>query len=208
MNAIAQSAASLAVSVNISEQDWFADEHLASVIKRLSNVTVQVNGVTREKRSMKADEIAGRVRREFRAKFCGVYSKSEAIPAEYNNKIDKFVIAYMAESIGMVHPGNIVDWKRKFHFRKDECDITERVILQGENIITLKEQRIGCRAFITSNEHRKADLLAQGKLTPEVELQINTRLEQLNKCLTRLVTEIEHQEKLVTEVAQATTETK
>jgi hypothetical protein len=198
--AIAQSATQLSVSNAVS--DWNDEQFYASA-KRCSER--QAKGATRERNLLRRNGNGGLISMvcaDYRSHFTALYGKTDRLPSEVFQKIEAQVDKYLASKLGEVNSLNAISYRRSFYHNFKDFEVTERVNVTGENMLSLKEQHLGIVIFITQAEKRLKDL--EAKLTPDLdrEKEVKAQIMRLNTTRNFIEGEMKHQEELKKPVNQ------
>ena len=190
--AIAQSATDLALSTNGE-----ANYDFRETVKRVA--TRAAKGLTRESRVIKRNTLITGVCQDYRLHFAAVYGKSERLPSEVFTKVEQAVDEWITSSLGLVNANNAVSVRRAFAHKANDLKFVERVIVTGENELSLAEQKLGVTIAITAAERRLREL--QSKKTPDFdrEQQVKVMIAKLENTKNFVLGEIAHQEKLASE---------
>ena len=191
---LAQSATQLSISNAAS--DWNEPEFYTSA-KR--NSERQAKGATRERNLLRRNGNGGLISMvcaDYRSHFAALYGKTDRLPSEVFEKIEKTVDKYIAEKLAEVNAGNVLTYRRAFHHNTRDMEVTERVNLVGENKLTLKEQHLGITIMLTAANKRLTDL--QAKPTPDYDREKEVKAQIMRLELTRSFIEGEqkHQSEL------------
>lgn len=157
-------------------------------------------GVTRERQILKRQSLIDGMKNDYRVHFASIYGKSDKLPTAVFEKICETVDAFIGEQLARVNTSNVIGLRRGFHWAEKDMGFTERVVLTGENSISLEEQHLASTIFITQAEKRLKDLEAKPTPDHEAEKTIKERIMRLTVTRTFIEQEIDHQKKLATPV--------
>jgi hypothetical protein len=163
----------------------------------------QSKGVTRERQALNRNKLVTSMCADYRAHFASLYGKTDRLPSAIYEQIENAVDNYIATQLEQVNKNNVIAYRRAFHHNFNGQEITERVVLTGENKLTLQEQHCGVVLFIGSAERKLKDL--EAKKTPDYdrEKQVREQIMKLNVTKAFIEGEIAHQSKLAGEVAKS-----
>ena len=198
-NAIAQSATSLTVSTTGGEDNFPFAERIETLAQK------QAKGMTREKVLINKQKLTSQVCADYRAHFANLYGKTERLPSEIFEKIEKAVDTFIERNLKLVNPFNAQSVRRAFAVKFNDLMIVERVTAIGENTLSLKEQKFGIEIALGQANKRLDDL--QAKKTPDYDREKELRAQIMKLTLVKdfILGELKHQEKLA---AEANTEAK
>lgn len=174
-NAIGQSATQLATSVAVLPEAYPFDVRL----NKIAQQKLGSSGITLERQMLVRNKLFSALCADYRAHFCQIYSKTDKFPQEVVDAIHKAVDSYITSQLNKVHTQNVISYRRAFHHNYNKSMVTERVIVTGENLISLQEQHLGINLFIGNANRRLTDLDKAGRLTDELEKDIR---EQITRC--------------------------
>ena len=192
-NAIAQSATQLTVSTTGGEDNFPFAERIETLAQK------QAKGMTREKVLINRQKLTSQVCADYRAHFANLYGKTERLPSEIFEKIEKCVDAFIERNLKLVNPFNAQSVRRAFAVKFNDLMIVERVTAIGENTLSLKEQKFGIEIAIGQANKRLDDL--QAKKTPDYdrEKEVKAQIMKLTLVKDFILGELKHQEKLASE---------
>lgn len=163
----------------------------------------QAKGTTRERHMLNRQKLISSVCADFRSHFAAIYGKTDRLPSEVFDKVERAVDELLAKLLGQVNATNAISFRRAFHHNGNQMKVTERVVTTGENEITLKEQLLGITLFIGAAEKRLKDL--EAKKTPDYEREKEVKQQIMKLTVTKsfIEGELKHQEKLAAETPKA-----
>lgn len=189
-----QNATLNAPSNNVTETQYPFDERLKTIASR------QAKGVTRERQALNRNKLVTACCADYRAHFAAIYGKTDRLPSAIYEQIETAVDTYIANQLAQVNKHNVIAYRRAFHHNFNGQEITERVVVTGENKLTLQEQHLGVTLFIGAAERKLKDLEAKKTPDYEREKQVKEQLIKLNVTKAFIEGEIAHQTKLANEV--------
>jgi hypothetical protein len=187
--AIAQSATQLAVSPN-GEHEF--DFNLVAKNASFSDS----KGLTREKAMLQRSKLITSVVNTYRSHFSSIYGRKDVLPKDIFEKIEQAVDLVIAEAMSAVHNCNVISMRRAFHYQKSSMSVTERVTVVGENILTLREQKLGITLYIGQAEKRLRELQAKPTPNHDAEKKLNERLMNLGITKSFIETELQKLEEV------------
>ena len=195
-NAIAPSTSLLVPSV-LPELEYPFGERLLTLAARKSGGTIRASY------ALKPQALIDSLRNDYRCHYASVYGKSDKLPSAIIEKIRAEVDSFLAKMLDGVNASNVISSSKKFFWRENDKDVTERVINTGENELSMQEQRDGINALITQSETR-LKALENEKLPDHEKIgqhyekikQLASRILRMNSTKTFIEAEIQHQQEL------------
>lgn len=184
-NAITQNATNLAVS---NSGEWDADMFL-TVARRASVQTL--SGLTREHKQLNWNKLISAVCATYRDHFPEIYAKTDRIPSEVFEKAQDAVHTVIAESMGAVNPQNIVSVKRQAVHKYADRKFVEKVIMTGENAMSLAEQKLFSSIAIREAKEKLARLLKKPNPDHDAENKQTRVIEKLEDTHRHILATIE-----------------
>ena len=196
----AQSATQLAVS---GKGEEFTVELVMALVAKAAQA--KTRGVTLENRKLSFGGLRDKTLALYRAQFPAIYAINERLPAKVYDAACEQSEAFINDSLKLVHVGNVKSVVRKAHDNKDDGTYRERVIITGENVVTLEVQKTYALAFKTDCERRLKAMLAKGQTANTDMEAFNKRKSDLDAAIARHGLAIAHIEATLAEIAKATT---
>lgn len=194
-NAIAQSATKLAVSN--SAPDW-SQEDFNLCAKKCAERSAK--GTTRERQMLNYNKLVSAVCVDYRAHYPALYGRTDRLPSDVFDKVEKAVTLVITEALKRVNVNNVISFRRGFYHNTRDMEITERVASTGENTLPLNEQLLGVDLFIgAANKRLKA---LEAKTTPNFDLEKDVKATIMRLEVTRafIMREIDHQKSAQPEI--------
>lgn len=188
-NAIGQNATLNAVS-NAGQPDWTSEQFHKSAKTAADR---KAKGSTREANLLKRQSLISMVCADYRNHFAAIYGRTDRLPSAIFQMVETAVDKVIADKLAEVNHKNVIGYRRAFHHNAKDMSISERVVVTGENQLTLQEQHLGVTIFITAAEKRLTDL--QAKKTPDYdrEKEVKAQIMRLNLTKSFIEGEIAHQ---------------
>ena len=190
---LSQSATTLTVS-NASNPEW-DDLAFSESVKRAAERSSK--GITRERQMLNRNKLCSSVCADYRSHFAAMYGKTDRLPSDIFEQIEKAVDTYISKYLNCVSFSNVLSYRRYFFHSEKQMEVTERVQNTGENKLTLQEQHLGITIFITSAEKRLKDLEAKKTPDYEMEKEVKQRIMRLSVTKSFIEGEIAHQSKVI-----------
>lgn len=189
---LSQSATNIAVSSTPEEQFDFA---LAAERACKRNA----KGMTRERSEINRNKVLNAVRADYRSHYPAIYSKTDRIPSDINDKLEAAVDAYIEGCLKQVNLANCTGIRKSFSHKASQMKFVEKVTVTGENEISLKEQSFACTTALEQLNRREADAEKRNNCTDEMRKAFREQRMRLEVTKTFITREIEHQNKVVAE---------
>jgi hypothetical protein len=188
-NAIAPSTSLLVPSV-LPEPEYPFGERLLTLAARKSGGTIRASY------SLKPQALIDSLRNDYRCQYASIYGKNDKLPSSVIEKIRDEVDSFLAKMLAGVNASNVISSSKKFYWRENDKDVTERVVNTGENELTMQEQRDGINSLITQGEKRLKSL--ENEQLPDYEKikKLASRILRMNSTRTFIEAEIQHQQEL------------
>jgi hypothetical protein len=194
-NAIAPSTSLLVPSV-LPEPEYPFGERLLTLAARKSGGTIRASY------TLKSQALIDSLRNDYRCHYAGIYGKSDKLPSAVIDKIRSEVDLFLARMLAGVNSSNVISSSKKFIWRENDKDVMERVVLTGENELTMQEQRDGIDALIYQSEKRLKSLenkkLQENEKLPHYEKikKLASQILRMNSTKLFIEAEIQHQQEL------------
>lgn len=184
--ALAQSATELTIDTHGEANFDFALHAKTAAQKQAKNLT-------RERWTLNRQKLIAQVCAVYRATFAAIYGKTERLPSAVFEKIERAVDELIDKQLSAVNRANSVSMRRAFAHKANDMKFVERVVVTGENELSLQEQHLGATIAITQANRRLDELMR--KPTPDYDREKATRLMIAKLELTKsfIEGEIKHQ---------------
>lgn len=191
MNAIGQNATDLAVSNGVSE--W-SEQDFKDCALRNSKRTAK--GTTRERSELHYNKLISACCADYRSHFTALYGKSERLPSDIHQQIDKAVTELIQSQLNRVNVANVISFRRGFYHNQRNMEITDRLTSIGENKLPLEEQLLGVNIYITSANKKLDDLMKKPTPDYDREREMKQTIMRLEVTKQFIMREIENQKKV------------
>jgi hypothetical protein len=161
-------------AVSSPKGDWIEIDFIDSARRQAKR---NAKGITRERQMLNRNKLIQGVCADYRSHYPAVYEKGGKLPADAFKMVEAAVDKVIIENLSMVTNENCVSMSRKFHFNNKSGDVTERVMLTGENVVSLQEKKFGLVQFIEATQKKIANL--ELKPTNESAEKLQAAREQL-----------------------------
>jgi predicted transcriptional regulator len=135
-----------------------------------------VKGVTRERVLLNSSKLFSLCAEEIRS-LMGI-EKGNQLPKEVAEKLSDAINEYITKQVNRITPANALSFRRSFYADFRNLRVTDRVTAVGENIISLKEQKLGVDILLTEKNRALDDLMK--KPNPDYDREANMK-EQIQK---------------------------
>lgn len=189
-------------AISNANPEWKSEDFAASA-KRAGDRASKATSITRERRMLQRSKLISAVCADYRAHFAAIYGKTDRLPSEVFEEIEKAVDNYIQESLNVVHKLNVIGMRRSFYHDHKNMSITERATVTGENQLAHKEQLFGVNLMIGAAERKLRELEAKPTPDHEREQSVKVTLMKLNVTKNFIEAEIRHQDKLQAETKAA-----
>jgi hypothetical protein len=178
-NVLAQSATQLTVS---NHTDW-SDLDFSQAVERAARRKVNPSSMTRERFMLKVGSLdqglISAVCADYRNHFTAIYSKTERLPEDVYNTIQTHVRNWIEKQLKAVSVDNVISKRVAFHINLKNRNATLRTTIVGEELLSLKEQKLAYTIAIGDTNRRMENLRRDNRLSIELEVNLNSRISDL-----------------------------
>jgi hypothetical protein len=192
--ALAPSATLLSHSA-ISEDDF----DIKLLVAKIAQGKLKAGGMIRERCNLNATKLVNSTVAAYRNEFTAIYRPGQQLPSKVYERIQDEVGVWITTKLATtITKENSVSTRRSFVFRKPRLeDIKdgpdtetprwmEKVVQEGENRVSLREQRFACNLEIGRINKRLKDLEAKPNPDHDLERKYKERLTTQELTLTYL----------------------